>query len=68
VPANTPAPVVARLNELLHVGLKTAPLKAFFDTSGGEPFPTTPDQLAKFQLEETNKWGRVIKKAGIEPE
>jgi tripartite-type tricarboxylate transporter receptor subunit TctC len=68
VPANTPAPVVQRLNELLHAGLKTPAAKAFFDTSGGEPFPTTPEQLAKFQLEETGKWGRVIKKAGIEPE
>jgi tripartite-type tricarboxylate transporter receptor subunit TctC len=68
VPANTPAPVVARLNELLHAGLKTPAIKAFFDTSGGEPFATTPEQLAKFQGEETAKWGRVIKKAGIEPE
>jgi tripartite-type tricarboxylate transporter receptor subunit TctC len=68
VPANTPAPVVQRLNELLHAGLRTPAAKAFFDTSGGEPFATTPEQLAKFQLEETGKWGRVIKKAGIEPE
>jgi len=68
VPAHTPAPVVQRLNELLHAGLKTPAAKAFFDTSGGEPFPTTPEQLAKFQAEETAKWGRVIKKAGIEPE
>jgi tripartite-type tricarboxylate transporter receptor subunit TctC len=68
VPAHTPAPVVARLNELLQAGLKTPAVKAFFDTSGGEPFPTTPEQLTKFQLDETSKWGRVIKKAGIEPE
>jgi len=68
VPANTPAPVVARLNELLHAGLKTPAAKAFFETSGGEAFPTTPEQLAKFQTEEAAKWGRVIKKAGIEPE
>ena len=68
VPANTPAPVVAKLNELLHAGLKTAAAKAFFETSGGEPFPTTPEQLAKFQAEEAGKWGRVIKKAGIEAE
>ena len=43
VPANTPAPVVARLNELLHAALKTPQPKAFFDTSGGEPFATTPE-------------------------
>ncbi|MCW5658084.1 MAG: tripartite tricarboxylate transporter substrate binding protein [Burkholderiaceae bacterium] len=68
VPAQTPQPVVQRLNELLAVALKTPQIKAFFDTSGGEPFPTTPEQLAKFQLDETSKWGRVIKKAGIQPE
>ena len=68
VPASTPAPVVQRLEELLHAGLKTPATKAFFDTSGGEPFPTTPEQLAKFQADETAKWGRVIKAAGIEPE
>ena len=68
VPAQTPPSVVQRLHELLAAGLKTPQAKAFFDTSGGEPFPTTPEQLAKFQLDETQKWGRVIKKAGIEPE
>jgi tripartite-type tricarboxylate transporter receptor subunit TctC len=68
VPAQTPPSVVQRLNELLIAALKTPQIKAFFDTSGGEPFPTTPEQLAKFQLDETGKWGRVIKKAGIEPE
>jgi tripartite-type tricarboxylate transporter receptor subunit TctC len=68
VPAQTPASVVQRLNELLATALKTPQIKSFFDTSGGEPFPTTPEQLAKFQQDETQKWGRVIKKAGIEPE
>jgi tripartite-type tricarboxylate transporter receptor subunit TctC len=68
VPAQTPASVVQRLNELLANALKTQQIKAFFDTSGGEPFPTTPEQLAKFQQDETQKWGRVIKKAGIQPE
>jgi tripartite-type tricarboxylate transporter receptor subunit TctC len=68
VPAQTPASVVQRLNDLLAAALKTPQIKTFFDTSGGEPFPTTPEQLAKFQQDETQKWGRVIKKAGIEPE
>jgi tripartite-type tricarboxylate transporter receptor subunit TctC len=68
VPAATPAPVVQRLHELLTRGLGTAAVKAFFETSGGEPFPTTPEGLAKFQLDEAKKWGKVIKAAGIEPE
>jgi tripartite-type tricarboxylate transporter receptor subunit TctC len=68
VPANTPPAVVARLNEIFAAGLKTAAAKAFFETSGGEPFATTPEALAKFQLEEAKKWGLVIKAAGIEAE
>lgn len=68
VPANTPAPVVARLNELLHTAVKSAAAKTFFDTAGSEPWTTTPDELAKFQEAETQKWGKVIKAAGIEAE
>jgi tripartite-type tricarboxylate transporter receptor subunit TctC len=68
VPAATPAAVVHRLNELLAVGVKSAAAKAFFETSGGEPFLTTPEALAKFQLDESRKWGKVIKAAHIEAE
>lgn len=68
VPAGTPAPVVARLNELLDTAVKSAAAKTFFDTAGSEPWTTTPDGLAKFQAVETQKWGKVIKAAGIEPE
>jgi tripartite-type tricarboxylate transporter receptor subunit TctC len=68
VPAGTPQPVVARLNELLHNAVKSAAAKAFFDASGVESWTTSPDELAKFQAAETAKWGRVIKAAGIEAE
>ncbi len=68
VPAGTPAPVVARLNELLAAAVKSAPAKAFFETSGSDPWTSTPDDLARFQAAETLKWGKVIRAAGIEPE
>jgi tripartite-type tricarboxylate transporter receptor subunit TctC len=48
--------------------VKSAAAKAFFDTAGSEPWTTTPDELAKFQAAETQKWGKVIKAAGIEAE
>lgn len=67
-PAGTPAPVVAKLNELVLDALKSGPVLQFFASSGGEVFPTTPDELGKFQAAETAKWGKVIKAAGIEPE
>ena len=68
VPAGTPPAVVTRLNELLIHGVKSAAAKTFFDAAGSEMWTTTPDELAKFQAAETQKWGKVIKAAGIEPE
>jgi len=68
VPAGTPAPVVARLNELLTAATKSAAAKSFFENAGSEAWTTTPDELAKFQAAETQKWGKVIKAAGIEAE
>ena len=68
VPAGTPAPVVARLHELLVHAVKSAPAKAFFESTGAEAWTSTPEELAKFRQAETQKWGKVIKAAGIEPE
>jgi tripartite-type tricarboxylate transporter receptor subunit TctC len=68
VPAGTPAPVVARLHELLVNGVKSAHAKQFFESAGAEAWTTSSDELAKFQASETQKWGKVIKAAGIEPE
>ena len=67
-PAGTPAPVVARLNELLTAATKSAAAKSFFDNAGSEAWTTSPDELARFQAAETQKWGKVIKAAGIEAE
>jgi len=68
VPAATPAPVVARLRELLVTATKAPAAKAFFDSTGAEAWTSTPEELAKFQGAEAQKWGKVIKAAGIEPE
>jgi len=68
VPAGTPQPVVARLHELLVNATKSAAAKQFYETAGAEAWTTTPEELAKFQQAETQKWGKVIKAAGIEPE
>ncbi|KQP22809.1 tripartite tricarboxylate transporter substrate binding protein [Pseudorhodoferax sp. Leaf267] len=67
-PAGTPPAVVAKLQELLAAGTKSAAAKSFYDGSGSVAWTTTPDGLAKFQAAETAKWGKVIKAAGIEAE
>lgn len=68
VPAGTPAPVVAELNKLLLQATRSAGASAFYQSTGTEIYTTTPDELGKFQQVESQKWGRIIKAAGIAPE
>ena len=68
VPAKTPPAVVQRLQQLLVNAVKGAATRSLFESTGLEAFTTTPDELAKFQQAEAQKWGRIIKSAGIEPE
>ena len=68
VPAKTPPAVVTRLRELLIAALAGPASKTFFESTGSDVYTTTPEGLAAFQREEADKWGRVIKAAGIEPE
>jgi tripartite-type tricarboxylate transporter receptor subunit TctC len=63
-----PPEVVEKLNALLVAGVKSPAAKGFYDNSGTEAVTSTPDALAKFQQAETQKWGKVIKAAGIEAE
>ena len=67
-PAGTPPAVVKRLNALLVAATKSATVSAFYDKTGVDAFTTTPEELAKFQVAETKKWGDIIKKANIQPE
>jgi tripartite-type tricarboxylate transporter receptor subunit TctC len=68
-PAKTPQPIVARLNELLtKAGKSPVANSAFYAMSGVEVFTTSPEEMAKFQLAESKKWGEIINKAGIEKE
>jgi len=68
-PAKTPPAVVKRLNELLVNAAKSDAAKAaFYDPTGTEVFTTSPEDLAKFQAAESQKWGRIVKAAGIEAE
>ena len=68
VPAGTPQAVITRLHEILVNATKSAAAKAFYESSGAEAWISTPEELAKFQAAEAQKWGKVIRAAGIEPE
>lgn len=68
-PAKTPAPVVARLNELFSRAARSpAANSGFYAITGTTVFLTSPEDLLKFQQAESTKWGEIIRKAGIEKE
>lgn len=67
-PAGTPQPVVAKLNALLVKAAKSATAATFYQQTGTEVFTSTPAELAKFQSGESQKWGKIIKAANIQPE
>lgn len=67
-PAGTPAPVVQRLNELARRAMAAPALRQVVEQTGQETALSSPEDLAKFQLSELARWGRIIKAAGISPE
>ena len=68
-PAGTPPAVVRRLNEILVKAARSDSARtSFYEPSGTELFTGTPEELAKFQAAESQKWAQIIKGAGIEPE
>jgi len=68
VPKNTPREIVERLNKAINAGLADAKMKARFAELGYAAFASSPAEFGKFLAEETEKWAKVIKFAGIKPE
>lgn len=68
VPAGTPAPVVARLNEILDKANKSQTVANFYTQNGFEALRGSSDDLRKFQAAESDKWKKIIEAAGIEKE
>ncbi|MFJ4291682.1 Bug family tripartite tricarboxylate transporter substrate binding protein [Cupriavidus sp. NPDC089707] len=67
-PAGTPQPVVAKLNAMMVKAARSDTAASFYQSTGTEVFTSTPAELAKFQAQESGKWGRIIKAANIQPE
>ena len=64
-PSKTPADIVDRLNRDINAVLADAKLKARLVELGGQPTPGTPADFGKFIAAETDKWGKVVRQAGL---
>ena len=67
-PADTPAPVVTRLHDVTVKSLAKPEVKARFDSLGTDVAPMNPQELGGFIRSEIEKWAKMAKAAGIQPE
>ena len=67
-PKDTPTEIVTKLNTEIAAVLADPAIKEKLDKLGAEPMPMTPGDFAKFISEQIDKWGKVVKFAGMKPE
>jgi tripartite-type tricarboxylate transporter receptor subunit TctC len=68
VPKSTPAEIIGRLNKEINAGLGTPRIKARYAELGAAVFAGSAADFGKFIGAETEKWGKVIKAAGLRPD
>jgi tripartite-type tricarboxylate transporter receptor subunit TctC len=67
-PGGTPAEIIDRLNSAINAGLAEAKTKARLAELGGTSLSGSPADFGKLLASETEKWGKVVKFAGIKAE
>jgi tripartite-type tricarboxylate transporter receptor subunit TctC len=68
VPKATPVEIINMLNKELNAGLANAKIKERIVELGGTPLGGTPAEFGAIIAEATEKWGKVIKFAGVKAE
>jgi tripartite-type tricarboxylate transporter receptor subunit TctC/ABC-type uncharacterized transport system substrate-binding protein len=64
-PKNTPVEVIDKLNTEINAGLADPTMKARFSDLGATVFPGSPSDFGEFIAEETEKWSKAVKFAGV---
>ncbi len=67
-PAGTPAPVVAKLNQVVNTVLNDKAMKDKLADMSIDPAGGTPEAATSLMHSEQRKWKKVIEEAGIKPE
>jgi tripartite-type tricarboxylate transporter receptor subunit TctC len=68
VPSATPMPVVQKLNTELRAVLAEPDIRAKLKQQGAQPAPMEQAAFARLIRDDVNKWGELIRAAGIQPE
>jgi tripartite-type tricarboxylate transporter receptor subunit TctC len=64
-PHGTPTEIIDLLNKTINASLVDSKLQERLSAIGNEPLILSPNGFAKLLAEETEKWGKVVKFAGI---
>jgi len=67
-PKNTPAEIIDKLNREINAGLADPKIVARFTDLGSTASTVSPVELDKLVVEETEKWGKLVRAANIKPE
>jgi tripartite-type tricarboxylate transporter receptor subunit TctC len=67
-PKNTPAETIDKLNKEINAGLADPKIKARLADLDGTVLVGSPADFGKLIMEETEKWGKVIRAADIKPD
>ena len=67
-PAGTPEPALDRLYKEITAILDSPETRKRFELEGADVVRMKPQEFATFVTQETEKWARVVKEAGIKPE
>jgi len=68
VPKGTPPEIIDKLNTETNAILADPKAKARFAELGASLLPGTPAEFGKLMEDETEKWGKVVKFAGVKPD
>jgi tripartite-type tricarboxylate transporter receptor subunit TctC len=68
VPRGTPLEIIERLNREINAGLADPSLKARLAEVGGVPLIYSPAEMGAVMTRDAQKWAKLIKLSGIEPE
>jgi len=67
-PANTPRPIIDKLNKAIAEALKTPEMEKLLTEQGIEPAGNSPEEFARLMHADIEKWIRVCREAGVKPQ
>jgi tripartite-type tricarboxylate transporter receptor subunit TctC len=67
-PKSTPAEIVGKLNTEINAGLADSKIKARLSDLAGMPIVGSPMDFSKLIADDTEKWAKVVRFAGLKPE